>query len=641
MIRQAGLSPWRLRLVAVVFAVCAGALAARLVQIQILDHGRYDAEARDIHFWRQEIDGPRGAILDRNGFPLVTGIDTFNIHVDREAWEQHPENERLAVERLSGLLGVTEEQVRAIVAGGSGRDTLVALSVPYELGESIITAGLPGVKVAAAGLRRYLEGGLASQILGFVGRDNVGLSGVEYDLDNVLQGKPGEVVYERDSVGNPIPFGIQTLTPMQPGADVVLTIDRTLQRIAEKHLQAAIEKSGARGGTVILLEPHSGDILALASTPTYDVSALDLSDPTLDLSLFRNRAVTDLYEPGSVMKVITMAAALDAGSVTPTTTYVDTGAIVVGARTIRNFDLSFHGRQTMTQVLQRSLNTGATWVSNLLGPDLFYWYVRQFGFGAPTGSGFAGEAAGIVKEPGNIFWSPVDLATNSYGQGISATPLQIVQAYGVIANGGELVRPRIVRGVIARDGVHIVPPVIERRVIREETAVQLRGMMQAVVDGVLGHPAQTPGWPVAGKSGTSDVAEEGVYLEGESIASFVGFAPADDPRVVVLVKLDRPQGEIFGGIVAAPVFAGVLRDILPYLGVPPSDYVAEPSIFDPPPGVLSEPAGAGGRRRRGGKSCRRGGAPRRRAPPAGAGDRPVAVRPEQSEEQPANTEEGQ
>ena len=640
MIRQAGLSPWRLRLVAVVFAVCAGALAARLVQIQILDHGRYDAEARDIHFWRQEIDGPRGAILDRNGFPLVTGIDTFNIHVDREAWEQHPENERLAVERLSRLLGVTEEQVRAIVAGGSGRDTLVALSVPYELGESIITAGLPGVKVAAAGLRRYLEGGLASQILGFVGRDNVGLSGVEYDLDNVLQGKPGEVVYERDSVGNPIPFGIQTLTPMQPGADVVLTIDRTLQRIAEKHLQAAIEKSGARGGTIILLEPHSGDILALASTPTYDVSALDLSDPTLDLSLFRNRAVTDLYEPGSVMKVITMAAALDAGSVTPTTTYVDTGAIVVGARTIRNFDLSFHGRQTMTQVLQRSLNTGATWVSNLLGPDLFYWYVRQFGFGAPTGSGFAGEAAGIVKEPGNIFWSPVDLATNSYGQGISATPLQIVQAYGVIANGGELVRPRIVRGVIARDGVHIVPPVIERRVIREETAAQLRGMMQAVVDGVLGHPAQTPGWPVAGKSGTSDVAEEGVYLEGESIASFVGFAPADDPRVVVLVKLDRPQGEIFGGIVAAPVFAGVLRDILPYLGVPPSDYVAEPSIFDPPPGVLREPAGPAAAGAVAESPAEGGGAPEE-SPPAGAGDRPVAVRPEQSEEQPANTEEGQ
>lgn len=597
MIRQAGLSPWRLRLVALVFAVCAVGLALRLVQIQILDHGRYDDAARDIHFWRQEIDGPRGAILDRNGFPLVTGIDTFNIHIDRKAWEQHPENERLAVERLAGLLGVREEQIRAIVASGSGRDSLVALNVPYELGESIIAEGLPGVKVTAAGLRRYLEGGLASQILGFVGRDNEGLAGVEYDLNNVLQGKPGEVVYERDSVGNPIPFGIQTLAPMQPGADVVLTIDRTLQRIAEKHLQAAIEKSGARGGTIILLEPHSGDILALASTPTYDVSALNLSDPNLDLSLFRNRAVTDLYEPGSVFKVITMAAALDAGLVTPTTTYVDTGAIVVGARTIRNFDLSFHGQQTMTQVLQRSLNTGATWVSNLLGPDLFYWYVHQFGFGETTGSGFAGEAAGIMKEPGNIFWAPVDLATNSFGQGISVTPLQIVQAYGAIANGGELVRPRIVRGVIARDGVHIVPPVIERRAIREETAAQLRSMMQAVVDGVLGHPAQAPGWPVAGKSGTSDVAEEGVYLEGEAIASFVGFAPVDEPRVVVLIKLDRPQGEIFGGIVAAPVFSAVLGDILPYLGVPPSDYVAEPTLFDPPPGVLlggNSGAAAGG-----------------------------------------------
>ena len=580
---RAGLSPWRMRVIAIVLVAFGTLLVLRLVQVQILEHPRFEQEARDIHFWTQEVRGPRGAILDRNGFPLVTGIDTFEIHVDRDAWELEGGNERLAVEKLSHRLGASQEQIRAIVDSGGGRDVLLALNVPYGLGEAIIAEGLPGVKVTPASLRRYGEGALASQILGFVGRDNVGLAGVEFNFDSVLSGKPGRLVYERDSLGNPIPFGARGMEPVQPGADLVLTVDRTLQRIAEEHLAAALEKTGARGGAILMMEPHTGDILAIASSPSFDVTNPNLGDPALELSLFRNRTVTDVYEPGSVFKVVTMAAAIDAGVVTPDTTFVDTGAIVVGARTIRNFDLSFHGRQTMTQILQRSLNTGAAWVTQQLGADLFYWYLRQFGFNKSTNSGFAGEASGIVKEPGNLFWSPVDLATNSFGQGVSVTPLQIVRAMAVIANGGNLVRPRIVRAVITQDGVRAVPTVIEGRAIREDTAAQLRVMMQAVVDGVAGHPAQTPGWPVAGKSGTSDVAEDGAYLEGESIASFTGFAPAHDPRVVVLVKLDRPQGEIFGGIIAAPVFSAVLRDALPYLGVPPSAYVAEPSLFEPVP----------------------------------------------------------
>ncbi|MEE9277798.1 MAG: penicillin-binding protein 2 [Dehalococcoidia bacterium] len=581
--KRAETSPWRMRAIATVFVVFGVLLVLRLVQVQIIDHPRFEQDARDIHFWTQQVDGPRGSILDRNGFPLVTSIDTFEVHVDREAWELDAANERLAVEGLARRLGAGTDQIRNIVFSGSGRDVLLALNVPYGLGEAIIAEGLPGVKVSPSSLRRYAEGGLASQILGFVGRDNQGLAGVEFDFDAVLSGKPGRVVFERDSLGNPIPFGTQTVQPIQPGADLVLTIDRTLQRIAERHLAEALEQTGARGGAILIMEPKTGDILAIAAAPTFDVAALDLSDAGLDLSIFRNRAITDLYEPGSVFKVVTMAAALDAGIVTPDSTFVDTGAIVVGARTIRNFDLSFHGRQTMTQLLQRSLNTGAAWVSQQLGADLFYWYLRQFGFGRSTRSGLSGEAEGIVKEPGNLFWSEVDLATNSFGQGISVTPLQIVRAYAAIANGGNLVRPRIVRAVITEDGVRAVPTVIERQVIREDTAAQLRRMMQAVVDGVVGHPAQTPGWPVAGKSGTSDIAEDGVYLEGESIATFAGFAPVDDPRLVVLIKLDRPQGQLFGGVIAAPVFSAVMADALPYLGVPPTQYVARPNLFDPAP----------------------------------------------------------
>ena len=584
---RASLSPWRMRLIATVFVVLGALLVLRLVQVQILEHQRFEQEARDIHFWTETIEGPRGAILDRNGFPLVTGINIWEIHVDQQPWELDVRNERLAVQELGRLLGVTEAQVRAVVQSGTGRDVLLAVNVPHGLGDAVIAEGLPGVKVTASSLRRYTEGALASQLLGFVGRDNAGLAGIEFDFNDVLSGKPGRVMFERDPIGNPIPFGTTTVEPVQPGADLVLTIDRTLQRQAEDHLAQAMADTDARGGTILMLDPHTGDILAMASAPTFDVTTLNLNDAQLDFSVFRNPAVTDLYEPGSVFKVFTMAAALDASIVTPQTTYVDTGAIVVGARTIRNFDLSFHGVQTMTEVLQRSLNTGTAWVSEQLGADLFYWYLRQFGFGQTTSAGLSGEAAGLVKEPGNLFWSPVDLATNSFGQGISVTPLQIVQAYGAIANGGELVRPRLVRAVITTDGVREVPTVVERRVIRDDTAAQLRHMMQAVVDGVAGHPAQTPGWPAAGKSGTSDIAESGVYLVGESIASFVGFAPADDPRVVVLVKLDRPQGAIFGGVVAAPVFSAVVRDVLPVLGVPPTSYVAAPASFDTAPPAVA------------------------------------------------------
>jgi stage V sporulation protein D (sporulation-specific penicillin-binding protein) len=578
-----------MRVLMLVFAGAAALLILRLVQVQILDHQSYEAQARDTHFWTQSVDAPRGAILDRNGFPLVTGIDTWEIHVDAEAWELDADNERFAVGTLSRLLGVTEDQVRGIVQSGSGRDVLLALNVPFGLGERVIDDGLPGVKVTPSSSRRYAEGALASQVLGFIGRDNNGLAGLEFDFDAVLSGQPGRIVFERDSIGNPIPFGAQAIDPIQPGADIVLTIDRTLQRIAEDHLIRALEETGASGGTILIMEPHTGDILAMASAPTFDVTNLDLTANDLDFSLFRNRAVADLYEPGSVFKVFTMAAALDSGIVNPNTTFVDTGAIVIGARTIRNFDLSFHGQQTMTQVLQRSLNTGTAWVAQNTGTDLFYWYINQFGFGEVTNAGFAGEAPGIVKEPGNLFWSPVDLATNSFGQGISVTPLQIVRAYSAIANGGNLVRPRLIRAVITDEGVRAVPSVVERRVLQEDTALTLQRMMQAVVDGVDGHPAQVPGWPIAGKSGTSDVAEDGAYLEGEFIASFAGFAPADDPKVVVLVKIDRPQGETeyerFGGVVAAPIFGAIMEDILPIVGAPPTAYVATPSLFDP---VLEE-----------------------------------------------------
>ena len=363
---------------------------------------------------------------------------------------------------------------------------------------------------------------------------------------------------------------------------MVLTIDRNLQWLAESTLQRAVEAWQARGGHIIMLDPRNGDILALASLPTYDPTTIDLERPE-SMALLRSRAASDIYEPGSTMKVVTMAAALDAGIVSPDTTFIDTGAVVIEDQTIRNFDLSYHGEQTMTQVLQRSLNTGTVWLVQQLGARKFYEYLFQFGFGETTQSGLPGEIGGLVTDSLDIRWSPAQLATNSFGQGVAVTPLQMVQAYATIARGGVPVRPRLVSAVITDDGVERFEPITGERVISRDTAATLTWMMQAVVDGVLGHPAQVKGWPVAGKSGTSDVVEDGRYLLGESMASFAGFAPADDPRVVVYIRLDRPQGEIYGGIVAAPVFSELMAQVLPYLGVPPSAYVADPGAWHTAP----------------------------------------------------------
>ncbi len=569
-------SGWRMRLVIIVFAALAVVVVARLIQIQVVQHEQHDEFAN--RTWMIETKSPRGAILDRNGFPLVTSVDGWEVHVDTWLWSRSQFQSTDASRRLAELLRAPEETVLSLAvqaSQGGGRDALIAY-VSNDLGAQIHAESLHGVYVTKSSSRRYPEGAMAAQVIGIVGRDEQGLAGLEWALEGTLAGEAGVLVYERDGLGQPIPFGNREELPYRRGADVVLTIDRNLQRIAEDILAEAVAERQAQGGVIIMMDPSNGDILAVATLPSYNPAEFDLSDPEIDLGLLRSTAASDVYEPGSVFKVVTMAAALDTGLVTPWTTFVDTGAVVIGEQTIRNFDLGYHGEQTMIQLLQRSLNTGTVWLTQLMGADRFYEYLARFGFGSETHSGLPGETEGLMIAPDHIHWSPVQMATNSFGQGIGVTPFQIMQAYATIARGGEMIRPRLVRALITEDGVETFEPVVGERVISEETADALKMMMQAVVDGVLGHPAQAPGWTVAGKSGTSDVAEAGVYLEGESLASFVGFTPIEHPRLVVMVRIDRPQGELYGGIVAAPVFSEVVKAAMPYLGVPPTSYIARP-----------------------------------------------------------------
>ena len=570
------ISRWRMRIVAIAFLALAVVVVARLIQIQVVQHEQHEDFAN--RTWTIETRGPRGALLDRNGFPLVTSVDGWEVHVDTRLWSRSEFQSTAASRRLAELLRAPESVVLTLAiqtAERGGRDALVAY-VSDDLGAQIHAESLHGVYVTKTSSRRYPEGAMAAQVIGIVGRDEQGLAGLEWALETTLRGDTGVLVYEQDALGQPIPFGNRAELPYRRGADVVLTIDRNLQRIAEQALTDAVAERNARGGVIIIMDPNNGDLLAIASLPSFDPAEFDLSDPEIDLGLLRSTVASDIYEPGSVFKVFTMAGAIEMGVVTPWSTFTDTGAVVIGDTTIRNFDLSFHGEQTMTQVLQRSLNTGTVWLSQQMGVEAFYENVYRFGFGAETDAGLPGESAGLLIDRQHIDWAPVQMATTSFGQGIGVTPLQIVQAMSTIARGGEMIQPRLVRSVITDQGVRSFEPLTAERIISRSTAEDVKMMMQAVVDGVLGHPAQTRGWSVAGKSGTSDVAEGGVYLEGESLASFVGFSPVDQPRLVVLVRIDRPQGDIHGGTVAAPVFSKVIAAALPYLGVPPTSYVARP-----------------------------------------------------------------
>ncbi|MGD0114659.1 MAG: penicillin-binding protein 2 [Dehalococcoidia bacterium] len=558
---------WRLLLLGAIFCALSVFVVGRLAQLQILSHGHYAAEAENEHQGTDTVLPPRGAILDRDGYPLALTLDTYDIYISRQVW-QDKQVAANGTQALASVLGKTPEDIQSALGSDTEGDALIAAGVSYDVGKKIIDMGLPGVKATAGIQRFHPEGDLASALLGFVGKDETGLSGLEADLQDELGGQPGTVYYERDSMGNPIPFGYTQITKSEPASDVRLTIDRFIQQAAEQSLDEAIQTNDASGGTIIVMDPKTGAIMAMASRPSFKLSQLDLSNDSQE-DLYRDRAVTDLYEPGSVMKLVTMSAAVDLGLVTPDTTYDDTGTAYVGGYAIQNWDFSVNGTTTMTQVLQKSLNTGAVWVSQLLGPDNFYQYIKRFGFGEPTGVGLSGEAAGQVRDSESPDWTPSDLATNSFGQGINVTPLQMITAVAAIANGGMLMKPYIVQQVVGPNGTKTTQPQPVRQAISEQTASTLTTMMNAVVEGVPGNLARIQGYHVAGKTGTAYISVPGGYAPDRVITSFIGFAPVSDPRMIVLVKIDEPQEAQLGGTVAAPVFAELAPKILSYLGVPP------------------------------------------------------------------------
>lgn len=558
------------------FALFAMVVLARLVQVQVLEHDRYAAQARNELLDSNELYARRGAILDRNGHVLSTSVDTWDIYVMARTWK----DDRYAIPAATALgeaIGRDPRDLVAAVRESAAVDVLVARDVPFEAGQRLIDEGVHGIIALPNADRFYPEGDLAASILGVLGQDNIGLAGIEATYNDLLQGTPGRVVYERDTTGDPIPLGQFVTREPVPGQDLVLTIDRYVQRLAEERLARAVAEHEAKGGTIIIMNPATGEILAMASVPTLRYSELDYSDPNVT-DLMRNRAVSDVYEPGSVMKVITTAAAIDAGVVSPDTTYVDNGIVWIYDTAIRNWDYNVYGEQTMTGVLQHSINTGAVFMAELLGKNAFHQYLKAFGFGEPTGIDLLGEATGIIRTPDDPGWSPVDLATQSFGQSMAVSPIQMVTAVAAAINGGKLVRPHIVKATIDPDGTrHDVEPEVVGNPISPATSATIRDMLGQVVFPGRWHPAQPDRYSAGGKSGTANVPIPNGY-DDTQVASFVGFAPLHDPQILVFVKLDENADLLTGTVAAGPIFADLVDEVLAYLNVPPDGdrYVERP-----------------------------------------------------------------
>lgn len=500
----------------------------------------------------------RGTIYDRGMQPLAVNTLEYKIGISPNLIAEP----RQTATRLATLLGLDELDTYQRVSNRNLPWVLLAPRVSAEVGHQVTQFGLRGITVEPLPRRNYPQGTLAAQVLGFVGGDLRGYYGVEGYYQEQLAGR------ERDEIISNIPFDVPRDRDADNGASLVLTIDRDIQFLAESELQRAMAETGATGGTIIIMDPRTGDILAMTSAPSFDPNAyFEVQDPRQ----MRNPAVSDQFEPGSVMKVLTMAAAIERGTVGPNDTYFDQGRIEIGGRVIENWDRSAYGVVDMTQVLVQSLNVGVATIALEMGPTDFYSMMRRFGIGRPTGIDLQGEAAGTMYIPGDSNWSESNLGTNSFGQGVAVTPLQLLVAVSAIANDGLMMQPHVFHKLIDGQQVQESQPSTLGRVVSQETADIVTQMMVRTVQEGLDGRASVPGYTIAGKTGTAQIPRPGVgYEVNAAIATFVGFLPADNPQVSVLVKLDRPN-EYWGSMTAAPVFQRLAERLVILLKIPPDE----------------------------------------------------------------------
>jgi cell division protein FtsI (penicillin-binding protein 3) len=540
------------------------AISGRLIVLQVFDAGSLDQAAARQRLTVIDLPATRGRIFDRNLNDLALSVPARAIWADPRLVKDKP---RTAA-RLASALGVKRATLTGRLAS-KGRFVYLARRVPKIRGDIVQRMNLPGVFVEVDVARRYPAGTVASQVLGFVDIDGHGQAGIEQQYDGLLRGHAGKIQLERDPQGRAIPQGRRSLEPAQPGTDLVLTIDQPLQYVTEQALHQAVRDHKAKAGSVVVMSPRTGEVLAMANVPTFDPNQMARSKPEAR----KNRAIADMFEPGSTNKTITAAAALQHGVVTPRTeTIVPDNIPLCPEKTFH--DSHSHAPELMTfaDIVAKSSNVGTIMAARDLGADRLYKAELDFGYGRRSGVDLPGESPGIVRDAKS--WYCTDLGTNAIGQGVAVTVLQMASVYATVANNGVLRPPTLLRGTVdARGKVAKADRKPGRRVLSARTAKSLSKILEGVVEeGGTGTQAALDEWRVAGKTGTARKPDNvrGGYRAGAYVGSFIGFAPAERPAVVVAVVIDEPTRGYYGGSVAAPVFREVTSTALRRLGVVPT-----------------------------------------------------------------------
>ena len=567
----------RVLVLAGILALAFTGVVGRLGWLQVIRAGDLAAMAERQYSRTVVLQAQRGPIVDRHGTALATSSPAESLFAQPRGVGDPV---RVAA-RLAPLIGVPERELHASLTGGKSFVWL-RRRLPPSVAVDVRALREPGLGFLPEPLRLYPNRELAAHVVGFEGTDG-GLEGIERALNDTLVGTPGKAVVGRDALGREVVTEAILQKPA-PGHGVMLTIDHTIQYLAEREIDAAYRRTHAKAAMAVVLEPRTGDVLAIAVRPTFNPNTF-LDVPSRDH--WRNRAVTDPFEPGSTFKVIMAAAALEEGVVRPEDRiWAENGSITIAKTTIR--DWKKYGWLSFGEVLQNSSNVGSIKVGLALGRERYYRYMTAFGFGALTGVGLAGESRGQLRDPQR--WSALSLPTMSIGQEVSVTALQLVAAFGAVANGGTLMQPRLVRSIFDAEGreTRRFEPQAVRQVITPETARTLTRLMTQVVSQGTGHNAAIPGYDVAGKTGTAQKLDPNTrrYSRAPGVLSFVGFAPADEPRLAMLVMLDEPKNEKWGSEAAAPIFSAIGAEVLRYLEVTPRDAAPVSIVMGPAEGTV-------------------------------------------------------
>ncbi|MGI5920160.1 MAG: stage V sporulation protein D [Syntrophomonadaceae bacterium] len=579
----------RKRIAALFFLFTVGfvLLSGRIFWVQFIKGAELSEKAIQNRMRDVPVESKRGIIYDRNGHELAISISTDSVYAI-PAEVKRSGRQREIAHKLAQVLEMDEEKLFKRITRQSSFEW-IKRQIDATKSKKIREMDLPGIDLTEESRRYYPKGTLASHVLGISGTDNTGLEGIDQYYNDLVGGTKGRIIVEHDAAGRAIPEATHRYIAPVDGANLILTLDETIQYITERELDKVFKERQAKSAAAIVMDPSSGEILALASRPTFDPNNYN-DYPAANR---RNFAINDVYEPGSTMKITTAAMALEERTVTPETKFFCPGYVKVGKETISCSNHKAHGDQTFAQIVENSCNVGFVKVGLDLGMEKYYQYIHAFGFGKPTGIDLPGEAAGILVPQSRA--KLIDLGTMSMGQANAVTPIQLITAVSAVANEGKLMKPHLVKQVVNNDGKVIKKnnPQMVKQVVSEETAKELCLILEGEVTHGTGKQAYIEGYRVGGKTGTAQkIAPNGGYLANEYVASFIGLAPVNKPRLVCLMVVDSPKGyPYYGGWVAAPAVREIIRDSLRYLEVPltgekaltgqtPSEQVVVPEVVN-------------------------------------------------------------